>query len=60
MLPKSTPSYLMALIIAIEAVSFAAKTVSLIVRLFANMLAGHALLKIIISSIVGLFQSDAY
>lgn len=58
--PKSTPVYLMWLIIAIEGVSFGAKSVSLIVRLFANMLAGHALLKIIISTIIGLFQSDAY
>lgn len=58
--PKSTPTYLMWLIISIEAVSFGAKSVSLIVRLFANMLAGHALLKIIISSIIGFFQSDAY
>lgn len=46
-LPSGTALPLAFLIVPIEVVSFIAKPVSLSVRLFANMMAGHTLLKVI-------------
>jgi F-type H+-transporting ATPase subunit a len=46
-LPKGTPLWMAWLMIIIELVSFLARPVSLSIRLAANMLAGHLLLKII-------------
>lgn len=46
-LPSGTPLALAFLLITIEIVSYTSHSVSLSVRLFANMLAGHALLKIL-------------
>ncbi|MFC0217238.1 F-type H+-transporting ATPase subunit a [Pseudochelatococcus lubricantis] len=44
--PSGVPGWLLPLIVAIEVVSFISRPVSLSVRLFANMLAGHIALKI--------------
>jgi len=46
-LPAGTPWWMMPLMILIELVSYLARPVSLSIRLAANMLAGHLLLKII-------------
>lgn len=46
-LPAGTPWWMMPLMILIELVSYLARPISLSVRLAANMLAGHLLLKII-------------
>src|SRR5438067_1075742 len=43
--PKA-PIYLLVLLVPIEIISFMARPVSLSVRLFANMLAGHTMLKV--------------
>ncbi len=44
--PSGVPMWLMPLLIPIEVISFVSRPVSLSVRLFANMLAGHIALKI--------------
>jgi len=44
--PKGVPVVLLPLIIIIEIISYLARPVSLSVRLFANMLAGHTMLKV--------------
>ena len=44
--PKGVPAVLLPLIIVIEIISYLARPVSLSVRLFANMMAGHTMLKV--------------
>lgn len=46
-LPEGTPLGLAPLLVVIEMVSYASHAISLSVRLFANILSGHALLKIL-------------
>ncbi|MGB7406338.1 MAG: F0F1 ATP synthase subunit A, partial [Pacificimonas sp.] len=53
-LPPGTPWYLMPLIIPIEIISFLSRPITLSVRLFANMTAGHILLKIFAGFVVSL------
>jgi len=55
--PKNIPAWLKPLLIVIELLSFLLRPISLSVRLFANMLAGHILLFIISSSIVFLLSA---
>jgi len=50
-LPAGTPSYLIAFVFFLEIISFIARAFSLGIRLFANMLSGHILLKLLISYI---------
>lgn len=45
-LPPGVPLWLVPLIIPIEVVSFVARPITLSVRLFANMMAGHLMLKV--------------
>lgn len=47
--PSGVPVTIMPLLLVIEFVSYLAKVFSLSIRLFANMMSGHALLKILIS-----------
>jgi F0F1-type ATP synthase membrane subunit a len=47
-LPSGAPLAIMPFLVIIEAVSYIARVFSLSVRLFANMMSGHALLKILI------------
>jgi len=47
-LPAGAPFVLLLLLIPIEFVSYTFRVVSLSVRLFANMFAGHTLLKVIL------------
>src|SRR5215203_6116290 len=44
--PSGVPAWLMPLLVVIEVISFISRPISLSVRLFANMLAGHIALKI--------------
>jgi len=46
------PWYMLPLLITIEVVSYLSRPISLSVRLFANMLAGHTLLKVFASFVV--------
>lgn len=52
--PSGVPGVLMPLVVAIEIVSFLSRPVSLSVRLFANMLAGHITLKVFAGFVISL------
>jgi F-type H+-transporting ATPase subunit a len=56
-LPHGTPIYMAPLLIPIELLSYLSRPVTLALRLFANMMAGHTLLKVIAGFVVmlGLF-----
>ena len=47
-LPHGTPFALIFLLVPIEFISYTFRLLSLSVRLFANMMAGHTLLKVIV------------
>jgi F0F1-type ATP synthase membrane subunit a len=53
-LPAGIPSGISLILILIEAVSYIAKVLSLSIRLFANMMSGHTLLKILIAFLWGI------
>ena len=53
-IPSGIPDALLPLVVVIEIISYFLRTVSLSVRLFANMLSGHILLHIVASFIVTL------
>jgi len=59
-LPPDTPLWLLPSLCVIEIVSYLIRTLSLSVRLFANMLAGHALMHIISSAFVILISKVGY
>ncbi len=52
--PSGVPLFLLPLIIVIEVISFLTRPVSLAVRLFANMLAGHTMLKVFATFVVSM------
>src|SRR5262249_7392357 len=52
--PSGVPAWLLPLLVVIEVISFLSRPISLSVRLFANMLAGHIALKIFAGFVVAL------
>ncbi|MEM8551409.1 MAG: F0F1 ATP synthase subunit A [Pseudomonadota bacterium] len=52
--PSGVPGYIVPLVSTIEVISFLSRPVSLSVRLFANMLAGHIMLKVFAAFVVSL------
>lgn len=52
--PAGAPGWLLPLIVVIELTSYLVRPISLSVRLFANMLAGHLMMKIFAGFVVGL------
>jgi len=58
-LPKGVSGPLLLLMIIVETISYLARIVSMAIRLFANMLSGHALIKIL-SGLVFLTFNDIY
>ena len=56
--PSGTPLALVPLLVLIELVSYVARAVSLGVRLFANMTAGHTLMKILSTFLYQMFSSS--
>jgi F-type H+-transporting ATPase subunit a len=52
--PGGVPPWLLPLIVPIEMISFLTRPISLSVRLFANMLAGHTILKVFAGFVVSL------
>lgn len=55
--PSGTPLALVPLLVLIETISYLARALSLGIRLFANMVAGHSLLKILSGLLYQLFNS---
>ena len=53
-MPPGVPIYMAPLLIPIEIISYLSRPISLSVRLFANMLAGHTLLKVFAGFVVSL------
>ncbi|MFD2678745.1 F0F1 ATP synthase subunit A [Camelimonas lactis] len=58
--PSGVPGWLLPLLVAVEIVSFVSRPISLSVRLFANMLAGHIALKIFAGFVVTLLTAGAW
>ena len=52
--PSGVPGWLLPLIVAIEIISYCTRPISLAVRLFANMLAGHIMMKVFAGFIISL------
>jgi F-type H+-transporting ATPase subunit a len=52
--PKGTPWYMLFLLVPIEIMSYLIRPVTLSLRLFANMLAGHVLLKVLAGFVISL------
>ena len=52
--PGGVPAWLLPVIVPIEVISFLSRPISLSVRLFANMLAGHTMLKVFAMFVVSL------
>jgi F-type H+-transporting ATPase subunit a len=52
--PSGVPVFLLPLLVVIEVISYLTRPISLSVRLFANMMAGHTMLKVFASFVVGL------
>jgi F-type H+-transporting ATPase subunit a len=52
--PSGIPIVMMPLLVVIEVISYLTRPVSLSVRLFANMMAGHTMLKVFAGFVVGL------
>lgn len=59
-LPSDVPVVLLPLLVPIEVISFLSRPVSLSVRLFANMLAGHITLKVMGGFVVSLMGAGAF
>lgn len=57
--PEGVPGYVMPLVSLIEVISFLSRPVSLSVRLFANMLAGHITLKVFAAFVVTMSAAGA-
>ena len=57
--PKDTPLTLMLIVVPIEVVSFLSRPFTLAIRLFANMTAGHVLLKVFGGFVVALGSYEA-
>jgi F-type H+-transporting ATPase subunit a len=55
--PSGVPAWLLPLIVLIEFVSFLSRPLSLAIRLFANMLAGHIILKVFAGFIISLLSA---
>ena len=57
--PSGVPVFLLPLLVIIEVISYLTRPISLSVRLFANMLAGHTMLKLFGTFVVGMGASLA-
>lgn len=53
-MPQGAPLYMMPLLVPIEILSYLSRPVSLSIRLFANMMAGHTMLKVFAAFVISL------
>lgn len=58
--PSGVPIWLLPLVSLIEFISFLSRPISLAIRLFANMLAGHIILKVFAGFIISLLAAGAW
>lgn len=58
--PGGVPGYVLPLVVLIEVISFLSRPISLSVRLFANMLAGHITLKVFAGFVGSLLAAGAW
>jgi F-type H+-transporting ATPase subunit a len=58
--PSGLPIWLYPLLVPIEVISFLSRPISLAVRLFANMLAGHIILKLFAGFVVSLIAAGGF
>lgn len=58
--PSGLPFWLYPLLVPIEVISFLSRPISLAVRLFANMLAGHIILKLFAGFVVSLIAAGGF
>ena len=58
-LPEGVPVFIIPLLIIIEYVSYFSRILSLSIRLFANMMAGHILMKILIGFVWNIFSAGS-
>jgi F-type H+-transporting ATPase subunit a len=58
--PSGTPLGLVPILVLIEIISYTARAFSLGVRLFANMTAGHTLLKILSTFLIQMFSTSLF
>lgn len=58
--PAGVPGYLLPIVVPIEVISFLSRPISLSVRLFANMLAGHITLKVFAGFIVTMSSAGIF
>ncbi|WP_262695904.1 F0F1 ATP synthase subunit A [Kordiimonas aquimaris] len=58
--PSGVPGWLLPLIVLIEIISYCTRPISLAVRLFANMLAGHIMMKVFAGFIISLSALGAF
>jgi F-type H+-transporting ATPase subunit a len=58
--PSGVPGYVLPLVVVIEVISFLSRPISLSVRLFANMLAGHIALKIFAGFVASLLGAGIW
>ena len=58
--PQGVPHLILPLVVPIEIISFLSRPISLSVRLFANMLAGHITLKVFAGFVVTLLGAGAF
>ena len=59
-LPSDVPLYIAPIIVPVEIVQFIAKPISLSIRLFANMVAGHIVLKIFAGFAIAILTASYY
>lgn len=58
--PSGVPMYILPLVTAIEVISFLSRPLSLSLRLFGNIMAGHIVLKVFGGMVVGLLGAGAW
>ncbi len=58
--PSGLPLWLMPLLVPIEVISFLSRPISLAVRLFANMFAGHIILKLFAGFVISLIGAGGF